>query len=139
MMRRFVKTGFEFKHLPLPCIFRRMQADSLSRTPAREKAVSHFDVVQRVADTFECRQLFPDVDWNSIPQSQWDVHTDILKGATWIGLVSRYAETNQAVMAAEAFERAQKTLNNCRKIMPDNAAVNQLWQKCQAYEKILTR
>ncbi len=129
MVRRFVKAGLKEHHLRQTLHLRRMQPESLSRSMNINKARDHFEVVSRIVETFDCEQLFPDVNWSKIPAEKKEFHAKCLVGATYLDIGRRYIESKQPIMSQIAFEQARLELNGYIKIDPGNRRIRQLLQK----------
>ena len=131
LMRKFVKEGLKFYHLPENLCLRRVVDSSLSRKFSAEKAKSHFDVVKRYSDTFACEELFPDVDWNKIAPEKRKLQAKCLSAVTCFTIGQSYVKT-APVYAKTAFDQACSELDECFRMDPANPHVQQLLKKCEA-------
>ncbi len=131
MMRRFVKKGLKIHHLRAALYLRRMTTDSLSRNFTARKAKSHFEVVERFADTFAPDELFPDVAWDRIAPERRQLHAKCLAAVTCLTIGQAYIKSNAPVYAQTAFEQACSKLRDCLEMAPGNRLVQQLLQKSE--------
>ncbi|HDZ69372.1 MAG TPA: glycosyltransferase, partial [Phycisphaerales bacterium] len=131
MMRRFVKKGLKIHHLRAALYLRRMTTDSLSRNFTARKAKSHFEVVERFADTFAPDELFPDVAWEKIAPERRQLHAKCLAAVTCLTIGRAYVKSNAPIYAKTAFEQACSKLRDCLKMDPGNQQFQQLLQECE--------
>ncbi|MBA7475365.1 hypothetical protein ES707_10731 [subsurface metagenome] len=129
MIRRFVKAGLKEHHLRQTLHLRRMQPESLSRSMNINKARDHFEVMSRIAETFDYEELFPDIAWSKIPAERRRLHAKCLIAATYQEIGRRYVKSEQLIMSGVAFEKASSELNDCLKADPANQQVRRLLQK----------
>lgn len=129
MIRRFVKAGLKEHHLRQTLHLRRMQPESLSRSMNINKARDHFEVMSRIAETFDYEELFPDIEWDKIPAERRRLHVKCLIAATYQEIGRQYIKSEQLIMSGVAFEKACSELNDCLKMDPENQGLRQLLQK----------
>ncbi len=140
MMRRFVMYGLKAHHLKEALYLRRMTGNSLSRKSSVMKAKSHFDVVRRYAETFTHEELFPDVNWSKIDSGKRRLSAKCLAAETFLAIGREYIKTNSpSVYAEEAFNHADRELNDCLKLDPKNNHILQLIKKCDSHKQNLKK
>ena len=132
MMRRFVKQQLKMRHLPAALYLRRLRADSLSKGFNAAKAKSHFDVIRRITETFTPEQLFPDVQWDTLPAGQKTMLTKCREALAYLGIGEQYINSKAPDYAEAAFDMACEQLDDCCKIEPANQQVRNLREKCQS-------
>lgn len=132
MMRRFVRAGLKARHLGEPLHLRRMQPESLTRTPSEQKARCHFSVVGRFCETFSPEELFPDVPWDKIPPGARLLQAKCLIVSTYLAMGQDFVKSNATdIYVKLAFEGACSQLRGCLEIEPGNWEIAQLLDKCE--------
>ena len=132
MMRRFVRAGLKARHLGEPLHLRRMQPESLTRTPSEQKARCHFSVVGRFCETFSPEELFPDVPWDKIPPGARLLQAKCLIVSTYLAMGQDFVKSNATdIYVKLAFEGACSQLRGCLEIEPGNCEIAQLLDKCE--------
>lgn len=131
MVRRFVKSSLKMHHLKGALYLCRMTSSSLSRGDTSEKAKSHFEVVKRFIDTFNCNELFPDVKWDRIVPERRQLLAKCLAAITCVAIGRTYIKSNFPAYAKTAFGLACSELRDTLKMDPGNWRVQQLLQKCE--------
>ena len=137
MIRRFVKQQLKLYHLPRALYLRRLTSGGLSRSFSEEKARSHFEVVRRIAETFEYDELFPGVKWEKIAPENRQMHLRCLVAATLLGIGQSYKLANSPGYALMAIDLARKEIKECIKAEPENQVLQQLINRCRLYESEL--
>jgi glycosyltransferase involved in cell wall biosynthesis len=136
MMRRFVKEGLRVYHLNSPMHMRRITENSLTTDTRFAKMVAakskcHFNVIRRYTETFTYEEIFPDIQWVLIPPATRQLHFKCLVALNFISLGQNYIKKGLPVYARTSLVRAEKELDKCLEIDPDNGQVRQLLNKCQ--------
>jgi glycosyltransferase involved in cell wall biosynthesis/ADP-heptose:LPS heptosyltransferase len=136
MMRKFVKAGLKCRHLASSLYLRRMTSDSLSRGWTKQKADAHFEVMRRYEESFDCTQLFCDVNWERIVPEQRGVYADYLCAIVYISIGKSYME-NAPIYASVAFKRAETLLGSSLKNRPESEMIKKAMVKCDELKEQL--
>jgi len=134
MICRFVKSGLKIKHLPEPLYFRRMTTNSLSRDSNLKKAQDHFKVVKRFTQVFTPQQLFPETNWQNIPEDQKKLLAKCRVALAFLAIGNEYIKTQRSDYSSTAFEFAHNELNECLRLDPQNPQILSLLEKCKALQ-----
>jgi glycosyltransferase involved in cell wall biosynthesis/phenylacetate-coenzyme A ligase PaaK-like adenylate-forming protein/MoaA/NifB/PqqE/SkfB family radical SAM enzyme len=138
MIRRFLMHGLKPHHLPGALYIRRMVQDSLSRAYTAKKAAYHFDVVDRFVESFDYKDLFPDINWNSIPPEQRQFKAKCLIAETFLGIGQSYVKDRTATSYVEAaYEKARNYLKDALRIDPNSIQIRQLLKKYETRPAII--
>jgi glycosyltransferase involved in cell wall biosynthesis len=127
MIRRFVMHGLKAHHLKGGFYLRRITTGSLSRDFSAVKAKSHFEVVERFVETFDCEDLYPDTDWSKVTLEKKRLQEKCLVAGTFMSIGKTYIDITPAPLYAEtALEKARKNLSDALRIDPNNIPIRQL-------------
>jgi glycosyltransferase involved in cell wall biosynthesis len=135
LMTRFVKAGLRAVRLPQPLYKRRMRTGSLSRDGDPAKTPFHFAAIDRLVSTFDHTQLFPDVDWSTVPSDKVQASAKFLIGATLLAMANNYRSAGKPVSAAEALARATASLNHCMALGRTDTRLRQMLRECEALRR----
>ena len=130
MMRRFVRQGLKMRHLKGALYLRRLNSESLSKNCSQKKAEDLFDILNRYTETFEYRELFPDIDWNNVLPGKEKLYAKCLTAEALIGIGKAYLNSEDThIYAYMAFEKAKQKYEKCLEMEPENPFIRKIVQQ----------
>jgi len=137
IMKRFVKANLKAQHLNEPLYFRRLTNESISRRYNIEKARQHFGIVRSYAYEFSREELFPDINWERIPQEIQDWHFKCLVASTFMSIGKFHLDSNLPDYAGTALQIASDELRSCFGNEPVYEEAKKLMNRCKRVEENL--
>jgi len=135
MMRRFLKHNLKAHHLPAALYLRRLRPQSLSRLPSPYKAKSHFAAMNRFLETFSHRQLFPEVDWDSIPAELVPLQARCCATGAYLAVARAYMQTDVPLYAEAAVSLACSQLEQWEETGLESSRIQELRNKCETVRR----
>jgi|GEM_PF-3900470 len=131
LMIRFIKAGLAAVHLPAALYLRRLRSDSLCGNMDQPKAESHFRVIDRILRDFDHTQLFPDVNWSTIPSDKVAASSKCLVGVTLLAMAKNYHAAGKPTSALQALDRAVSSLRESSVLDSSSTRPRGLLRECE--------
>lgn len=135
LMTRFVKAGQKAVRLPRSLYRRRIRTGSLSRDGDPAKTPWHFAAIDRLVNSFDHTQLFPDIDWAKIPSDKIASNARYLIGATMLAMAKNYHAAGKPTSVSEALTRATASLRQAEIMGRSDARGRRMLRECETLRR----
>ncbi len=130
MMRRLIRQDLKIRYLKGPWYLRRIYDNSLTKCVSQKKADNLFDILERFTNTFEYKELFPDINWNNVLPGKEELYAKCLTAETLIGIGKAYLNSEAThIYAYKAFEKAKQQYEKCLEMEPENPFIQKIVQQ----------